>query len=128
MARLEGQGGQARIPICWEDSAYRRLGSGYLGEHAGRGRGESCRFEGEGGSMIIQELFPEVQDRIEFAAGHEHLEDAVEFALHAPKGGITIEGKSFRGGQFIPGAVAAQASPEQQKQLAEGQAARKVKH
>lgn len=50
---------------------------------------------------------------------------AIEFALHAPKGGITIAGKAFRGGQFIPGKVAAEATPEQQQKLRGAESERK---
>jgi len=36
---------------------------------------------------------------------------------HAPKGGITIGGKQFDGGQFIPGDVVAKATPEERQKL-----------
>lgn len=44
-------------------------------------------------------------------------------AKRAPKGGIDIAGKHYPGGQWIPGAVIAQASPQQQAQLGAGQQA-----
>lgn len=44
-------------------------------------------------------------------------------STHAPKGGITIGGTDFAGGQFIPGAILAKASPEEKAQLAGKKAA-----
>lgn len=42
------------------------------------------------------------------------LEGQMQFAVaHAPRGGVTIDGRVFRGGQFIPGAYLADATPEQ---------------
>ena len=38
-------------------------------------------------------------------------------AKRAPKGGVTIAGKFFQGGRFIPGAVLAQADPETAKKI-----------
>lgn len=38
-------------------------------------------------------------------------------AQRSPKGGITIQGKFYRGGQFIPGKVIAKASPEEKAKL-----------
>lgn len=47
-------------------------------------------------------------------------EGGVEFAVaHSPKGGVTILNKFYRGGQFIPAAVVAQASPEVKAKLLE---------
>lgn len=36
---------------------------------------------------------------------------------HAPPGGVTIQGQSFVGGQFIPGEVLAKATPQEKAQL-----------
>ena len=41
-------------------------------------------------------------------------------ATHAPKGGVTIGGTEFVGGQFIPGDVVAKATPEEKKKLEKG--------
>lgn len=38
-------------------------------------------------------------------------------AAHAPKGGITIRGKEYRGGEFIPASIVASASPEERAEL-----------
>lgn len=38
-------------------------------------------------------------------------------AAHAPAGGITVAGKKFKGGEFIPGKVLAKASPDEKKEL-----------
>lgn len=42
-------------------------------------------------------------------------------AAHAPRGGVTIGGKFFRGGQFIPGEVMAKASPEERAAVEGGE-------
>ena len=38
-------------------------------------------------------------------------------AVHAPKGGATVQGKKYKGGQFIPGEVLAKASAEEKQKL-----------
>ncbi len=38
---------------------------------------------------------------------------------HAPRGGVTIDGKAFRGGQFIPSKDYAKATPEEKKKIDE---------
>jgi hypothetical protein len=38
-------------------------------------------------------------------------------AVHAPKGGATVAGQKFEGGQFIPGDVLAKATPEERAKL-----------
>lgn len=43
-------------------------------------------------------------------------------AVHAPKGGATVAGKQFRGGEFIPKEVMAQATPQEKAKLTGGQA------
>ena len=57
-----------------------------------------------------------VTNRGTFDPANPHIEMAAE---HAPKGGITLgsPAKQFRGGQFIPAAVMASASPEQKAKL-----------
>lgn len=46
------------------------------------------------------------------------VEDVVELAIaHAPAGGISIAGKDFIGGQFIPAEVLAEATPEEKARL-----------
>lgn len=57
-----------------------------------------------------------------------HVQKSIAFALflkaaeHAPKGGIHLAGKFFPGGQWIPAAVVAAASPEEKQELAERKA------
>jgi len=41
-------------------------------------------------------------------------------AMHAPKGGVSIGGQQFKGGEFIPGDVVAAATPEEKATLAAG--------
>lgn len=45
--------------------------------------------------------------------------DPLQFAqgVHAPKGGVTIKGTFFKGGEFIPASMVAQASPEERAKL-----------
>lgn len=40
---------------------------------------------------------------------------------HAPPGGVTVAGKQFRGGQFIPAEVMAEASPEEREAVEKGE-------
>lgn len=48
-------------------------------------------------------------------------DDVLQLAqVHAPQGGVTIAGKFFKGGEFIPGEVLAKASPAQKQQIAQG--------
>lgn len=68
-----------------------------------RGLAQRNRYE-----RHLDELASELS--IRFARGH-----------HAPKGGITIAGKSFLGGQFIPSGYVSQATPEQKAKLKETQ-------
>lgn len=44
---------------------------------------------------------------------------------HAPPGGVTIGGKQFKGGQFIPGEVMARATPDERHAVETGQARHK---
>lgn len=51
----------------------------------------------------------------------------VEYAAtHAPKGGATIAGKKFVGGQFIPSAVMAKATPQEKARLQQRQQAQQA--
>lgn len=43
-------------------------------------------------------------------------------AAHAPAGGVTVQGKRFTGGQFIPAEVMAHASPEEREAVESGEA------
>lgn len=45
---------------------------------------------------------------------------------HAPKGGATLAGKQFKGGEFIPGATIDNASPAERQVLKQKQAAAKI--
>ena len=47
-------------------------------------------------------------------------------AKHAPKGGVTINGKHFRGGQFVPGAAYAAATPAEKAKIDDADNARKA--
>lgn len=76
------------------------------------------------GKELREELLKEFSD----AAIDLDLYDRVQMALserltyqfaaaHAPKGGISIKGKDFAGGEFIPGQYVAAATPAQKAQL-----------
>jgi hypothetical protein len=60
------------------------------------------------------------QTMLPLVAGGEEVHPPIEYrqpvmykVAHAPVGGVTIQGKQFRGGQFIPAEVMAQASPQE---------------
>jgi len=60
------------------------------------------------------------------AAGHGHKPAEARprtdyAAAHAPKGGVTIGGKQFKGGQFIPAEVMAKATPEERAAVESGE-------
>lgn len=56
--------------------------------------------------------------------GDSHDDGSEEFAVrHAPAGGVTIAGKFFDGGQFIPDEYWEQATPEERKNVIESVAA-----
>lgn len=46
---------------------------------------------------------------------------APTFYAHAPKGGVTIKGQTFAGGQFIPAEVLVDASPEERAAIESGE-------
>jgi hypothetical protein len=49
---------------------------------------------------------------------HQAVDEVLYYATrHAPKGGVTINGKFFKGGKFIPGADMAKATPKEKKVL-----------
>jgi hypothetical protein len=71
-------------------------------------------------NAALQKHFPTSDKAREDSKGGRYHQLSAELLLaaeHAPKGGITIAGKAFRGGQFIPAAVMAQASPEEKQKL-----------
>ncbi len=46
----------------------------------------------------------------------------LQYAARAPRGGISLGGRDYRGGQFIPGEAVAAATPEERARLAEAEA------
>jgi hypothetical protein len=69
------------------------------------------------------------QTMLPLVAGGEEVHPPMEYfrpvmykVAHAPPGGATIQGKQFRGGQFIPAEVMAQASPQERAAIEGGDA------
>ncbi len=50
----------------------------------------------------------------------EDEDDGYTLGTRAPVGGVAIAGRFFRGGQFIPGDVVAEATPQERKELVQG--------
>lgn len=79
---------------------------------------------GEGG---LRDRYP---DDDEFAAALQRLagdvgggeDDGVEMSsARAPVGGVTVQGRRYKGGSFIPGAVLAEATPEEREAIESGE-------
>lgn len=68
----------------------------------------------------VVQTAPTTNPRVVEDARATHYETA-----HAPPGGVTVAGKQFKGGQFIPGEVMASASPEERRAVETGQSRNK---
>lgn len=69
---------------------------------------------------VTRKVYPELPAHVPMQDDRTSIEYAVS---HAPTGGVTLAGKHFTGGQFIPAATLEKASPEELETLKKSKAA-----